>query len=291
MFRRLLTVLEMIKFQHTVFALPFAVVGAAYGAMGWPPPATCLWILGAMVGARSAAMTFNRIVDARFDAANPRTAGRAIPKGLVSMKFAIGFLVASLALFFASAAMLNQTVLLLSPVAAVIILGYSFTKRFTPLSHFVLGLSLALAPVGAWLAVNPLHPTLAWFPVFLGAGVLFWVAGFDILYACEDAAFDRSAGLKSVPAAIGIPRALWVARACHAAALTAFAAPLLFGMMGWYALAVLVVSLLLVYEHTLVKADDLRRTNRAFFHVNAIISFTLAAGALVDLALAWSIIP
>ena len=278
---RILTVLEMIKFQHTLFALPFAVVGAAYAARGWPTLATCLWILGAMVGARSAAMTFNRIADARFDAANPRTSGRAIPKGLISMKFAAGFLAASLALFFASAAMLNTTVLLLSPVAAVVILGYSLTKRFTELSHFVLGLSLALAPIGAWLAVTPAFHA---FPLLIGAGVLFWVAGFDILYACEDSEFDRSAGLKSVPATLGIPGALWVARGCHVVALLAFAAPVVLGLQGWYAGAIAATALLLVYEHALVRADDLRRANRAFFHVNAIIGFTLAAGAIAELA-------
>jgi 4-hydroxybenzoate polyprenyltransferase len=281
MIRRLATVLEMIKFQHTLFALPFAVVGAAYAARGCPPLPTCLWILGAMVGARSAAMTFNRIADARFDAANPRTEARAIPRGLVSIRFAAGFLAASLALFFASAAMLNTTVLLLSPVAAVVILGYSLTKRFTPLSHFVLGLSLALAPIGAWLAVRP---ELEAFPLLLGTGVLFWVAGFDILYACEDAAFDRSAGLKSVPAAIGVPAALRAARASHAAALAAFAAPLALGLRGWYAIAVAAVAVLLLYEHRLVRPDDLRRANRAFFHVNAVIGATLAAGAIAELA-------
>lgn len=281
MFRRLATVLEMIKFQHTIFALPFAVVGAAYAANGWPPLSKCLWILGAMVGARSAAMTFNRIADAQFDALNPRTANRALPRGLISTQFATGFLAGSLALFFLSCSMLNWTVLLLSPIAAAVILGYSFTKRFTMLSHFVLGLSLALAPIGASLGVEP---TLHAFPLILGAGVLFWVAGFDILYSCEDATFDRETGLKSIPSALGIARALRTARACHAAALIAFAAPLLMGLRGWYAGAVAAVALLLLYEHTLVRPDDLRRANRAFFQVNAIISITLAAGALAELA-------
>src|SRR5262245_22061605 len=228
---RILTVLEMIKFQHTVFALPFAAVGAAAAAKGWPCLDTCLWILGAMVGARSAAMTFNRIVDARYDAANPRTANRAIPQGHVTTGLATGFFLASLALFFLSAAMLNRTVLALSPAAAFVILAYSYTQRFTALRHFILGLSLAMAPIGAYLAVDPEFHRL---PLLWGAGVLFWVAGFDILYACEDAAFDRGAGLKSIPAALGIPRALGVARACHALALAAFAAPLLMGLRGWY---------------------------------------------------------
>jgi 4-hydroxybenzoate polyprenyltransferase len=273
--------LEMIKFQHTIFALPFAAVGAACAARGWPALEKCLWILGAMVGARSAAMTFNRIADARYDAANPRTSARAIPRGLVSTRFAAGVLLASLALFVLSAAMLNRTVLLLSPVAAAVILGYSFTKRFTALSHFVLGLSLALAPIGAWLAINP---TLHGLPLLIGAGVLFWVAGFDILYACEDVAFDRTAGLKSIPAAIGIPGALRAARVCHAAALAAFGAPILLGVSGWYANAVGAVALLLLYEHSIVRPDDLRRVNRAFFHVNAIVSVTLAAGAIAEVA-------
>jgi 4-hydroxybenzoate polyprenyltransferase len=272
--------LEMIKFQHTLFALPFAAVGAAYAARGWPRVSTCLWILGAMVGARSAAMTFNRIVDAKFDAANPRTAGRAIPRGLVSVPFATGFLLVSLGLFFVSAAMLNTTVLWLAPVAAVVILGYSLTKRFTALSHFVLGLSLAMAPIGAALAVDPVFSLL---PLLLGAGVLFWVAGFDILYACEDAAFDRGAGLKSMPAVLGVPGALVAARVCHSVALAAFAAPLLMGFRGWYAWAVAGIALLLVYEHSIVRADDLRRANRAFFHVNAIISLVLAVGALLEI--------
>jgi 4-hydroxybenzoate polyprenyltransferase len=279
---RILTVLEMIKFQHTIFALPFAVVGAALAARGWPDPLVCLWILACMVTARTAAMTFNRMVDARFDASNPRTAGRAIPRGLISMGFARGFLLVSLALFFASAAMLNLTVLLLSPLAAFVVLGYSMTKRFTPLCHFVLGLSLAMAPVGAWLAVSPAFDPL---PFLIAAGVLFWVAGFDILYACEDADFDRSAGLKSVPAALGVPRALVVARVCHAVAIAAFAAPILLGLRGWYAFAVAAVAVLLVYEHAIVRADDLRRANRAFFHVNAVVSAVLAAGAIAELAL------
>jgi 4-hydroxybenzoate polyprenyltransferase len=282
MLRRIQAVLEMIKFQHTIFALPFAAVGAAYAAGGWPTPTQCLWILGAMVGARSAAMTFNRIADARFDAGNPRTAGRALPRGLVSGRFAAGFLVASLALFFFSAGMLNETVLLLASPAAIVILGYSLTKRVTALTHFVLGLSLALAPLGAWLAVRP--EGFVAFPLLVAGGVLFWVAGFDILYGCEDEAFDRGAGLKSIPAALGIPSALRVARLCHAAALALFGAPLLLGLRGWYGGAIAAVALLILYEHAIVRPDDLRRVNRAFFHVNAVVSVALAAGALAELA-------
>lgn len=277
---RVLTVLEMIKFQHTLFALPFAIVGAAYARRGWPTWAEALALFGCMVGARSAAMVFNRIVDARFDAANPRTAGRAIPRGLVSFRFAWGFLAVSVAVFAACAATLNLLVLALTPVALAIILGYSLTKRFTAACHFVLGLSLAMAPIGAWLAMD--RP-IDLFPLLLGGGVLFWVAGFDILYACEDAEFDRRAGLHSIPAALGVKRALRVSRFCHAVAFAFFAAPVV-ELRGYYSAALAAVAMLLAYQHALVRPDDLRRVNRAFFHVNAVVSFALMAGALVELA-------
>ncbi|MBI4564539.1 MAG: UbiA family prenyltransferase [Planctomycetes bacterium] len=281
MLRKILVVLEMIKFQHTVFALPFAAVGAAYAAEGLPTAGQCFWILLAMVGGRSAAMTFNRMADARFDAANPRTAARALPRGLVSFRFATGFLIASLALFFLSAGMLNRLVLALSPAAAAVILGYSIMKRITPLSHFALGLSLAMAPVGAWLAIRP-EP--AAFPLLLGAAVFFWVAGFDIIYACEDVEFDRRTGLRSIPAAVGVPASLRIAMACHGTALALLAAPTIFlGLGGWYLAAVALIAPLLAYEHALVRPDDLRRVNQAFFHVNAAVGLTLAGGAILEL--------
>ncbi len=282
--RRLLTVLEMIKFQHTIFALPFAAIGAFYAARGVPTASQILWISAAMVTARTAAMVFNRIVDARHDAANPRTKERAIPKGLVSVRFAWGVLAASAALFVISVAMLkNRTVLLLAPVALAVTLGYSLTKRFTTLCHFVLGLSLAMAPIGAFLAVRPeLDP----FPLLMGAAVLFWVAGFDILYATQDVDFDRAARLKSVPAAVGVGRALAVARVCHALTVVALAAAIpVSGLGGWYTAGVAVIAMLLAYEHALVKEDDLARVNRAFFHVNAVVSVVLCAGGLADLFL------
>ncbi len=282
MLRQVLVVLEMIKIQHTVFALPFAAVGAAYAAGGWPTWRQCLLLLGCMVGARSAAMAFNRIVDARHDAANPRTAGRAIPRGLVSIRFAWGFTAASVALFAGCAALLNGLVLALVPVALAVTFGYSLTKRFTPLCHVVLGLSLAIAPVGAWLA---LRPELAPFPLLLAGAVTAWVAGFDVLYACEDADFDRRAGLKSIPAALGIPGALAAAKAFHVVAVLFLAAPVAWlGLGGWYAGAVAAIVVLLAWEHALVRPDDLRRVNRAFFHVNAVVAFTLMAGALLELA-------
>ena len=281
MIRRLAALLEMIKFQHTVFALPFAAVGACYAAGGLPTLLQCLWLLLAMVGARTAAMTFNRIADARFDADNPRTRDRAIPRGSVTPRFAWGALAVSIALFLLSAAMLNLVVLGLAPLALGVTLGYSYTKRFTSLSHFVLGLSLAMAPVGAWLAITP---TLAPFPLLIGAAVFFWVSGFDILYACQDVTFDRQVGLRSIPARLGIPRALSVARACHALTVAALALVVpAAGLGGWYVAGVAAIAALLSYEHALVRADDLTRVNRAFFHVNAVVSLTLGAAALIDL--------
>ena len=281
-FRRFLAVLEMIKFQHTIFALPFAAVGAAYAAEGVPEGWKILWITVAMVTARTAAMIFNRIVDAQFDAANPRTKERAIPKGLVSERFAWGVLVASVALFVFSTKMLNGIVFLLSPVALAVTLGYSYTKRFTALCHVVLGLGLAMAPVGAWLAVKPV---LSAFPVLVGLAVMFWVAGFDILYATQDVDFDRRAGLRSIPAALGVKRALRIARACHAAMVASLAAVIpACGAGPWTVAALAFITVLLAYEHALVREDDLARVNRAFFHVNAAVSLALCAGALADLA-------
>jgi 4-hydroxybenzoate polyprenyltransferase len=283
MIRRLGAVLEMIKFQHTVFALPFACVGAFYAAKGLPTGGQCLWLLLAMAGARTAAMVFNRIADARFDAANPRTAGRAIPKGLVSVPFAWGVFAAAAGAFVLAAGMLNGVVLALAPAALAVICGYSYTKRFTPLCHFVLGLSLAMAPIGAWLAVEP---RLAPFPLLTGAGVFFWVAGFDILYACLDADFDRRTGLHSLPSRLGVPAALRVARGCHALAVVALAAVVpVEGLGGWYVAGVAAIAALLAFEHALVRADDLGRVNQAFFHVNAAVSLTLGAFATLELFL------
>jgi 4-hydroxybenzoate polyprenyltransferase len=283
MFRRVATVLEMIKIQHTVFALPFAVVGAVYAKQGVPTAAQCAWLLLAMVAARSAAMAFNRAVDARFDAANPRTRIRAIPQGRLTPAFAYAFTAAMAALFVLAAFMLNPLCGALSPVALAITLGYSYTKRFTPLCHFVLGLGLALAPAGAWLGVRPeLHP----FPLLIAGAVLFWVAGFDMIYACEDFEFDRRTGLRSMPAWIGIGPTLALARACHAATLALLAtAVVVHGLGGWFVAGVAVIALLLAYEHALVSPNDLRRVNQAFFHANAAVSVTLGTAALLDLFL------
>jgi 4-hydroxybenzoate polyprenyltransferase len=285
MLRRIATVLEMIKVQHSVFALPWAFVGALYAAGGLPPWGKLGWILLAMVSARSAAMAFNRMVDAKLDAENPRTMNRAIPAGKVTVAFTALFTLASAALLVAAAAMLNPLCASLSPVALLVTMGYSFTKRFTALCHWALGLSLAIAPVGAWLALRPQDPghPLPW---LLGAGVLFWIAGADILYACEDFEFDRRKRLHSVPAALGIRRALLVARLSHLLAIAALVAAGAVARLGpyWYATAG-VIALLLAYEHAIVKPDDLRRVNRAFFHVNAVVSAAILAGGLLDLFL------
>lgn len=282
MIRRLGTVLEMIKFQHTVFALPWAAVAALYAAGDGPTPwGSYLWILVAMVGARSAAMAFNRIVDAKLDAENPRTRDRAIPAGRVSVAFTTSFTAVSAAVFLLATWRLNDLCLMLAPAALVVALGYSTTKRFTALCHWILGLALAMAPVGAWLGVRPEWEPL---PLLLGAAVLFWIAGADVLYACEDLEFDRRKGLRSVPAALGIRGARIVAILSHLASLGALAAAGVVGRLGiaWH-VAVGVIALLLAFEHAVAKPGDLRRMNRAFFHVNAAVSLVLLAGALLDL--------
>jgi 4-hydroxybenzoate polyprenyltransferase len=281
--QRLTVTLEMIKFQHTLFALPFAFTGMMLAARGWPGWHTLAWVLAAMVGARSAAMTFNRIADRRFDAANPRTADRALPAGRISLGFAIGFFVVSVALFVTSAAMLNPLCFALSPVALAVALGYSFTKRFTSLSHFVLGLSLAIAPVGGWLAVTGAFEIA---PLLLSFAVLAWTAGFDILYACQDRDFDRRAGLHSIPARWGVRKSLHASSLLHAFTVLALAglAPLA-DLGGIYLAGVMLIGAFLFYEHTLVKPDDLGRLNVAFFQVNAWVSVLIFAFTLFDLLL------
>ena len=275
--------LSMIKFQHTVFALPFALTGAILAAGGLPPWRTIGWILAAMVGARSAAMVWNRIADLEFDRRNPRTAARPLVTGELSLPFAWLFLAASLALFYVSAAMLNHLSLLLATPAAVIILGYSYAKRFTWATHLALGVSLAIAPIGAWVAVTG---GLGAAPLVLGAAVAAWVAGFDVLYSCQDVDFDRRAGLHSVPARFGVPAALAIARALHV--LTVFlllAMPLVTPLGGPWLAGVAMVASLLAWEHRLVRADDLSRINQVFFTVNGVVGFVVLAAAIVETAL------
>jgi len=272
--RDLRTTLEMIKIEHTLFALPFALLGAVLAARGIPSLWQLLWITVAMVGARSAAMAFNRIVDHKYDAANPRTRTRAIPAGLLSLRFAWTFTLVSATLFFAAAAMLNRLTLLLAPVALASVLFYSYTKRFTSLSHLALGWALCLAPTGAWIAVRGALDSFV--PLLLSLVVLLWTAGFDVLYACQDYDFDRQANLRSIPARLGIARALWVSRLFHAGAFVALVALYLTATPGALALVgVAATGALLVYQHTLVRADDLSRLNAAFFTTNAFVSIIL----------------
>ncbi len=266
--------LSMIKIEHTLFALPFAFLGAVLAAGGVPTLWQTFWITAAMVGARSCAMTFNRIVDRRFDAANPRTRWREIPTGRVSLRFAYAFAVASAALFLLAAVMLNRLTLLLAPVALASVLFYSYTKRFTSLSHVVLGWCLAIAPTGAWIAVRGAIDSAV--PLVLSLVVLLWTAGFDVLYACQDYDFDRRAGLRSIPARVGIARALWIARALHLGAFAALVALYRLTGLGTLALVgVVATGALLVHQHRLVRADDLSRLNAAFFTANAFVSVIL----------------
>jgi 4-hydroxybenzoate polyprenyltransferase len=280
------TVLEMIKFQHTLFALPFAFLGALLGARGWPGWHAVLWIVAAMVGARSAAMGFNRLVDRRFDAANPRTAGRALPSGAVSPRAVALFVVASAALLGVAAWQLNPLALALSPVALLVILGYSYTKRFTWLSHLVLGTALAGAPLGAWIAVRG---DVTATPLLLAATVVLWVAGFDVLYALQDVDFDRSTGLFSFPARFGAGPALAFSALLHLVMLALLALlprvyppGLGFGFwLGWAGCLAL-----LVVQHSIVRPGDLSRLDAAFFQANGALAVWLFATIALDILLA-----
>jgi 4-hydroxybenzoate polyprenyltransferase len=280
--RNLRVTLEMIKWEHSIFALPFALCGAMLAAGGLPTAHQVAWIVVAMVAARSAAMAFNRLADASIDAANPRTSARALPAGQLTPVFVATFVVVSSLVFMVAAAELNRLALWLSPVALAVLLLYSYTKRFTRWSHLVLGFALGIAPSAAWIAVRgSLDPRI----LLLTAAVTFWVAGFDVLYACQDFDFDRASGLHSIPRYLGISRALWVARAFHVIMLLLLAAVLVAFGMGKLAIAgVAVVAVLLAYEHSMVSAGDLKKLNAAFFTMNGVISvvfFVFVAGDLL----------
>ena len=292
MLRHVRSLLELVRFSHTVFALPFALTSAALawkreGGFRWWQ---CVGILLCMVFARSAAMAFNRLADRRYDAANPRTAGRHLPAGLLApsavwlftASCAAGFVGSTLIFWYADG---NPWPLYLSVPVLAFVCGYSYAKRFTALAHFWLGLSLCLAPVAAWIAVRGMTDLLS--PAVLGGAVLFWVAGFDIFYACQDVDYDRGARLRSVPAALGVPASLRVALACHLVMLALLVA------LYWaatpdlgavYLVGVAAVAVLIVYEHWLVRPDDLSRVNRAFFQVNGVISIGLFGVVLLQLA-------
>lgn len=280
---RLRTVLEMIKFEHSVFALPFALTGALLAARatyhGWPSLRQFLWIVVAMVAARSAAMTVNRIADLRYDRENPRTRQRALPAGTLSLSFAAIFTLIAAAVFFIAAAQLNPVAFKLAPLALAVLCFYSFTKRFTNWSHLFLGFALGISPAAAWIAVTG---TLDWRMLILCAAVTLWVGGFDVLYACQDLEFDRRAGLYSIPKRFGIAGALRIAKGMHAGVVVLLSWLALSFGLPWPAWAgIAVVGALLAYEHSLVKADDLSRLDGAFFAVNGYISmlFLLFWGA------------
>ena len=279
--RKLKIILEMIKFEHTVFALPFAVMSAFIAADGLPSLEKLGWILVAMVGARSCAMAFNRLADAEIDSINPRTATRAIPAGLITKSTVWIFTVVSAGLLVLAAWRLNPLAFALSPVALAVIMGYSYTKRFTALSHFWLGISLSISPVGAWIAIQG---SFALPPIILCLVVLLWTAGFDIIYACQDVNFDRKHGLRSIPAKLGIRWALWLSSGLHVVAvLLLLSIPFLVELGTFYYIGVGIVVLIFIYEHAIVKPTDLSRVNLAFFTLNGMISLVLMALSIADI--------
>ena len=280
-FRSIGVTLEMIKWEHSVFALPFALTGAMLAAHGWPPGTKLAWIVVCMISARSAAMAFNRWVDADLDAANPRTRLRAIPAGLLTRRFAAGFTILMAAVFLVGAWRLNRLTLILAPVVLAVLFLYSYTKRFTRWSHLFLGLALGIAPSGAWIAIRgSLDPRI----VVLTVAVLFWVAGFDVLYACQDEVHDRTSGLLSVPATLGLAPAFWIARIMHV---------LMLGLLLWLAVlfhlgpiagvGIVAVAALLLWEHLIVSPRDLTRLNAAFFTMNGVIAVIFFVFVAADL--------
>ena len=278
--------LEMIKFSHSVFALPFALFALVLASGGWPEPRILFWVVVAMVAARSAAMSVNRLADRAIDAENPRTAGRPLVTGRVSVGFAVVFTVAAIAVFLIAAWQINTTALALAPLVLVVLFGYSFLTRFTSLAHFGVGLALGLSPLGAWVAgAGGLVGDLR-IPLVLGAGVMTWVAGFDVIYACQDVEFDRSAGLFSIPARFGRRRALGIARALHASALLALAGVgLLAGLHPVYWAGWGIICGLVVWQHRLVRPDDLSRVGVAFFNINGTISVVYLLAVLTAVLL------
>jgi 4-hydroxybenzoate polyprenyltransferase len=279
-FHKIAVFLGMIKFSHTVFALPFALTGALLAARGIPAWQQTLWIVLAMVGARTAAMGLNRLIDADIDARNPRTAVRAIPAGLIGKGMTLAFIIASLALLLVAAARLNPLCLKLAPLAVFFLVLYSYCKRFTALAHVVLGICLAAAPIGAWIAIRGTVETPA---LILGGIVLFWVAGFDILYALQDLEFDRAAGLHSIPVALGVAGSLWAARLFH------LVMPLLLLLLyrvmpmgGFFLAGIAAVTAMLGYEHWLLKDGNLTRLDAAFFNMNGYISVAVLVFTALD---------
>ncbi len=273
LFEKIVLYLKMIKFSHSVFALPFALTAAFIAAGGLPRGKTFFWIIVAMVSARTTAMGLNRIIDRQIDKHNPRTANRELPAGKIGAGETAVFVFMALVVFVFSAYMLNPLCFKLSGIAVAFMVVYSFTKRFTWMSHFVLGITISAAPVGAWIAVTGgFDPRV----LLLGFAVVFWLAGFDILYAFQDVEFDKDYGLYSVPLKFGISRSLWISRACHLATwVLLLLTGISFGMALVFHIGVAVTALLLLYEHSLVSPGDLRKLNKAFFDMNGYISITV----------------
>lgn len=282
MWKKFVILLEMIKFEHTVFAMPFALTGAFLAQRGVPGLATFFWVIMAMVGARTSAMGFNRIVDRHIDAANPRTAKRALPAGEVRLFESWLMVILSAALFFLACYMLNHLALVLSPFALALTWFYSITKRFTSFCHLVLGMALAVSPMGGWIAVNG---NVSGYPWVLSLAVILWVSGFDSLYACQDTEFDRKAGLCSMPAKLGHRTTFRIALSFHILAFALFALTGIWTQLnGWYYLGLVISAFALFYQHLIVNPRDLSRINQAFFSMNGIVSLTLFFATWLSLA-------
>ena len=286
--RKLKIILEMIKFEHSLFALPFAFMGAVLGSIviekAWPTWLEIFWVTVAMVGARSAAMSLNRLIDRVIDAKNPRTATRASPAGLISVLEVILFIVVSFIVLFIAAFQLNDLAVKLLPLAVFVLVLYSYTKRFTWLCHFVLGVAIGFGPLGGWVATTGQVDAIG---LLLFASVLFWTAGFDIIYACQDADFDRKEGLFSMPSRFGIANALLVARLCHILTFVGLMSLYVVADLSiWFLLGVLISGAILIYEHTLVKPTDLSKVDVAFFNMNGILSVVMFVFTMIDLVIA-----
>ena len=273
MLKKIKILLDMIKFEHTIFALPFAYLGAFLAARGFPSLRQCWWILIAMVGARTCAMGFNRIVDIPFDAKNPRTKNRALPSGKVKPKEAWAMVIIAAIVYFWAAYELNSLAFKLSPIVLATVMFYSYTKRFTPLCHLFLGLAIGIAPTAGWIAVKG---SVSYLPIILSIGVMFWVGGFDILYACLDEEFDKKIGLHSIPAKFGRKKAFWISGLFHAIAFASFVAIGILAHLNWiYYLGVVITFILLVMQRIIVTPSDISRMNMAFFTLNGAISIIL----------------
>lgn len=284
---KLKIILEMIKFEHTIFALPFAFMGAILGSFvvngTWPTLWQIFWIIVAMVGARSAAMALNRLIDRRFDAENPRTAMRAIPAGLLKEKEVLLFIIVSFIVLFFAAFQLNMLAVKLLPVAVFFLVLYSYTKRFTWACHLILGIAIGLAPLGGWVATTG---QVDWMGVLLFVSVALWTAGFDVIYACQDAEFDREHGLYSIPSYFGIAKALKLARLFHIVTIAGFIGLFIVTSLHvWFVVGIIIASMILVYEHRLVSPNDLSKLNTAFFTMNGVLSVVVFSFTLLDLVM------